>query len=188
MVAFEPPATAPAWSVGAAARERLEAATTQPWAAADAVDLGVGQPDATLLPLAVFERAFAAGPLDSSAPLQYGHPNGDGALRLELSRFLTGAYRLPVDPEELLVTNGNSHGIDLACAVLAAEPQHRLRVSSIDIHVSFLRGARAGRFAAIATIVKSGRTIAFLKAELFDAKGDLVATAASSAHLAREHR
>lgn len=120
MVASEPPATAPAWSVGAAARERLEAATTQPWAAADAVDLGVGQPDATLLPLAVFERAFAAGPLDSSAPLQYGHPNGDGALRLELSRFLTGAYRLPVDPEELLVTNGNSHGIDLACAVLAA--------------------------------------------------------------------
>lgn len=76
----------------------------------------------------------------------------------------------------------------MACAVLAAEPQHRLRVSSIDIHVSFLRVARAGRFAAIATIVKSGRTIAFLKAELFDAKGDLVATAASSAHLAREHR
>ena len=76
----------------------------------------------------------------------------------------------------------------MAHAVLAAEPQHAVRVSSIDIHVSFLRVARAGRFAAIGSIVKAGRTIAFLEAELFDAKGDLVATATSSAHLTREHR
>lgn len=76
----------------------------------------------------------------------------------------------------------------MAHAVIAAEPQHTLRVSSIDINVSFLRTARAGRFAAIGGIVKSGRTIAFLKAELYDAKGDLVATATSSAHLTREHR
>jgi uncharacterized protein (TIGR00369 family) len=75
----------------------------------------------------------------------------------------------------------------MAHAVLAAEPQHAVRVSSIDIHVSFLRVARAGGFAAIGSIVKAGRTIAFLKAELFDAKGDLVATATSSAHLTRGH-
>jgi uncharacterized protein (TIGR00369 family) len=75
----------------------------------------------------------------------------------------------------------------MAHAVLASEPQHAVRVSSIDITVSFLRPARAGRFTAVGTIVKSGRTIAFLKAELYSDKGDLVATATSSAHLTRGH-
>lgn len=117
-MSFEPPRGAPAWTVAPAVRERLAASTTQPWAAPDAVDLGVGQPDPSLLPIELFERAFAAGPLDSTAPLQYGHPLGDGFLRLELAGFLTAAYGVAVDPEAMLITNGNSHGIDLACTVL----------------------------------------------------------------------
>lgn len=75
----------------------------------------------------------------------------------------------------------------MAHVVIAAE-QGKVRVSSIDIHVSFLRPARAGGFTAVGAIVKSGRTIAFLKAELYSDKGELVATATSSAHLTREHR
>ena len=76
----------------------------------------------------------------------------------------------------------------MAHVVIASEPQHVVRVSSIDINVSFLRVARAGRFAAIGSIVKSGRTIAFLKAELYSEKAELVATATSAAHLTREPR
>lgn len=76
----------------------------------------------------------------------------------------------------------------MAHAVIASEPQHTVHVSSIDINVSFLRVARAGRFATIGSIVKSGRTIAFLKAELYSDKGELLATATSSAHLSREHK
>ena len=75
----------------------------------------------------------------------------------------------------------------MAHVVVAAE-QGKVRVSSIDINVSFLRPARAGGFTAVGAIVKSGRTIAFLKAELFSEKGELVATATSSAHLTREHK
>ncbi len=75
----------------------------------------------------------------------------------------------------------------MAHVVIAAE-RGKVRVSSIDIHVSFLRPARAGGFTAVGAIVKSGRTIAFLKAELFSDKGELVATATSSAHLTREHK
>jgi uncharacterized protein (TIGR00369 family) len=75
----------------------------------------------------------------------------------------------------------------MAHAVLAAE-HFKVRVSSIDINVSFLRPARAGAFAAVGSIVKAGRSVAFLKAELFTDKGELVATATSSAHLTREHR
>ena len=75
----------------------------------------------------------------------------------------------------------------MAHVVLAAE-HGKVRVSSIDINVSFLRPARAGGFAAVGSIVKSGRTVAFLKAELYSDKGELVATATSSAHLTREHK
>jgi len=75
----------------------------------------------------------------------------------------------------------------MAHAVLAIEG-YKVRVSSIDINVSFLRPARAGRFTAVGAIVKAGRTVAFLKAELFTDKGELVATATSSAHLTREHK
>jgi uncharacterized protein (TIGR00369 family) len=75
----------------------------------------------------------------------------------------------------------------MAHVVLAVEPA-KVRVSSIDIAVSFLRPALAGRFVAVGAIVKTGRTVAFLKAELFTDQGELVATATSSAYLTREHR
>jgi uncharacterized protein (TIGR00369 family) len=63
-----------------------------------------------------------------------------------------------------------------------------VRVLSVNVNFVFLRPARAGRFTAVGSIVKTGRTVAFLKAELFTDKGELVATATSSAHLTREHR
>ncbi len=75
----------------------------------------------------------------------------------------------------------------MAHVVIASE-HGKVRVSSIDINVSFLRPARAGGFTAVGSIVKSGRTVAFLKAELYSEKGELVATATSSAHLTREHK
>ncbi len=79
--------------------------------------------------------------------------------------------------------------LDAAMAHVVMASEHgKVRVSSIDIHISFLRPARAGGFTAVGAIVKSGRTIAFLKAELFSDKGELVATATSSAHLTREHK
>lgn len=72
----------------------------------------------------------------------------------------------------------------MAHVVLATEGVH-IGVASIDIQVSFLRPARAGAFTAVGSYVKPGRTIAFLKAELLNAAGDLVATATSAAHLTR---
>lgn len=74
----------------------------------------------------------------------------------------------------------------MAHVVMANEPGV-VNVASIDIHVSFLRPARAGSFTAVGSYLKSGRTVAFLRAELFNAAGDLVAAATSSAHLTRAH-
>lgn len=73
----------------------------------------------------------------------------------------------------------------MAHVVLAVE-QFRVHVSSIDINVSFLKPSRAGAFVAVGSIVRLGRSIAFLKAELFNGKGELTATATSSAHIGRE--
>lgn len=72
----------------------------------------------------------------------------------------------------------------MAHVVLAAE-QFKVDVSSIDINVSFLKPARAGRFTAVGSIVRLGRRIGFLRAELFSAEGVLTATATSSAHIGR---
>jgi uncharacterized protein (TIGR00369 family) len=73
----------------------------------------------------------------------------------------------------------------MAHVVLALE-QFSTRVSSIDINVSFLRPARAGHFVAVGGVVRLGRTIGFLQAELFNDAGQLTATATSTAHLSRE--
>jgi DNA-binding transcriptional MocR family regulator len=97
---------------------RLSAATTQAWGGAGVIDLGVGQPHASLLPAHLFDRAAASGPWRDRLSLQYGVEAGDGGFRLALAEFLTEAYDDDVDPELTFVTNGNSHAIDLVCSML----------------------------------------------------------------------
>ena len=55
--------------------------------------------------------------------------------------------------------------------------------TTIDLHVHFVRPVRPGRTTAKAEVVSMGRTIAFLRGELFDADGRLCATATASAML-----
>lgn len=56
-------------------------------------------------------------------------------------------------------------------------------IATIDMTVSYLAPAKPGPFVAEARVVRMGRTVAFLEAELFDAEGGLVARATSSARL-----
>lgn len=55
--------------------------------------------------------------------------------------------------------------------------------SSIDIHTHFLRPVEYGRVEVEAHVVKAGRSVAFLEAELFDKNGELAARAVSSTKL-----
>ena len=73
----------------------------------------------------------------------------------------------------------------MAHVVIAME-EFRTSPSSIDINVSFLRPTRAGKYTATGTIVKMGKTVAYLRAELYSEKGELTATATSSAYLTRQ--
>jgi len=117
----------------------------------DVIDLGLGAPPFSLLPLEMIARSaqatFAQG--DTSF-LNYGAEYGDGYFCIALADFLTQAYGFPVDSEGLFITNGISSGLDQLCTlftqpgdvIFVEEPtyflalsifrDHRLRVIAID--------------------------------------------------------
>lgn len=81
------------------------------------IDLGLGDPDFALLPLDMLRRAaetcFGKG---DPTFLQYGAEQGNGYFRISLAGFLSQGYGFPVNPDNLLVTNGISNALDLICA------------------------------------------------------------------------
>ncbi len=85
---------------------------------ADFIDLGMGNPDLDLLPMAILQNS-AESFFRKVDPryLQYGLEQGDGYFRLALAEFLTHAYEHPVDPEMLFVTAGASSALDLLCTL-----------------------------------------------------------------------
>ena len=107
------------------------------------IDLGAGDPDFSLLPLGMLQRAaeacFAKG--DPSF-LQYGAEQGDGYFRLALAEFLSQGYGFPVDFDNLFVTNGISNALDLICAhftspgdtIFVEEPTYFLALRIFDDH------------------------------------------------------
>ena len=81
-----------------------------------AIDFGVGQPSADLLPLervrAASERFFAsAQPIE----LNYGEKQGDSRFRSALAAFLTGAGGHEASAESLFLTAGTSQALDFVC-------------------------------------------------------------------------
>lgn len=69
-------------------------------------------------------------------------------------------------------------------AAIAVE-KFKANTTSIDINVSFLRPTRAGKYTAVGSVVKLGKTVGYLKAELFSDTGELTATATSSVYMIR---
>lgn len=95
--------------------------TIQGQIAPNVIDLGVGHPKTAHLPLGRLHRAVQARFLAGDPYfLQYGVEQGDGYLRIGLGKFLTEGYGLPVEPDQLFITNGASAGIDLACTLFAS--------------------------------------------------------------------
>ena len=118
---------------------------------ADVIDLGLGDPSLSLLPLDLIrEAAQLRFSQDDNSFLQYGAEQGDGRFRVALADFLTKGYSFDVTPESLFVTNGISNALDLICTlftragdtIFVEEPtyflalrifaDHHLKVISID--------------------------------------------------------
>jgi uncharacterized protein (TIGR00369 family) len=55
-----------------------------------------------------------------------------------------------------------------------------------DLHVQFLRPAKAGPLVGRGRIVRRGREVAFLAGELMDENGTVVAVATATAHVRRQ--
>jgi 2-aminoadipate transaminase len=82
------------------------------------IDLGLGDPQFSLLPLDLIRQA-AQERLSLADPefLQYGSKQGDGTFRKSLSEFLSRGYDQPVDPDNLFITSGASMGLHLICTL-----------------------------------------------------------------------
>jgi 2-aminoadipate transaminase len=84
----------------------------------DVIDLGLGDPPLSLLPLDLI-RASAQRQLAQSdrSFLQYGAEQGDGHFLLALANFLTNEYGFTVKAENLFITNGISNALDVICTL-----------------------------------------------------------------------
>ncbi len=101
----------------------------------DMIHLGIGQPSNHLLPIKELEKAAAhCLSKENSFFLAYGEERGNANFRQTLTKFLTGQYPNRVDPEQLLITNGNSQALDFIFTlftnpgdtVLVGEPSYFL--------------------------------------------------------------
>jgi 2-aminoadipate transaminase len=83
------------------------------------IDLGLGDPGPSVLPLDLIRKAaetcFAQ---QDPSFLQYGAEQGNVYLRQELAKFLSKGYDISVDPASLFITNGSSLGLHLLCTLL----------------------------------------------------------------------
>ncbi|MGD8406494.1 MAG: PLP-dependent aminotransferase family protein, partial [Anaerolineales bacterium] len=107
------------------------------------IDLGAGNPDFMLLPLDKLQRAAQAC-FTKNDPnfLQYGTEQGDGYFRLALAEFLSRGYGIPVDFDDLFVTNGISNALDMICThftrpgdtIFVEEPTYFLALRIFEDH------------------------------------------------------
>lgn len=71
-------------------------------------------------------------------------------------------------------------GMALACVAM---DEFRTFVPTLELKASFLAPARPGRFEVEGQVVRRGRSIAFIEGRLFDASGELVATASTTVRI-----
>ncbi len=109
-------------------------------------------------------------------------------LGLELEDVASGTATLAVKVrKELMQNQGVVHGgaiaslIDTATAlaiISLLDPKER--VSTVDLTISYLRPAKGGRLKAVAKVVRAGRRLFVVTAEVFDTQGKLISTALST--------
>ena len=84
------------------------------------IELAFGEPDPGLLPVGAVRDA-AARALDTLGPaaVAYGEPEGPHALRAGLAQRIAAREGVPVDPDDVVVTAGNSQALDQAVTAFA---------------------------------------------------------------------
>ena len=82
----------------------------------DRIDLSIGQPGTSLLPLAAMAQAAEhCLTRDNCYILAYGAEQGNWYFHNALAGFLSEQYKFSVDPDHLFTTTGISQGLDFIC-------------------------------------------------------------------------
>jgi acyl-CoA thioesterase len=109
-------------------------------------------------------------------------------LGIELEGIASGTATLAVNfRKELTQNQGVLHGgaiaslIDTATAfaIISLLPP-REKVTTVDLAISYLRPVTRGRVKAVAKVVRAGRRLFVVSAEVFDMQGKLTTTALST--------
>jgi uncharacterized protein (TIGR00369 family) len=99
--------------------------------------------------------------------------------------YLEDACRISFDLKDFMFNpQGGLHGGVIAF-VLDISMGHLLRRKSgpgttVEIKIQYLKAARSGRVTATGRFLRQGRTLSYLRAELVDAKGEMIAFATST--------
>jgi acyl-CoA thioesterase len=109
-------------------------------------------------------------------------------LGLELEDVATGTATLAVNVRKELTQNqGVVHGgaiaslIDTATAfAILSLLAPKEKITTVDLTISYLRPAIGGRLTAVAKVVRAGRRLYVVSAEVFDKQGKLITTALST--------
>ena len=109
-------------------------------------------------------------------------------LGIELEDIASGTATLALDVrKELMQNQGVVHGgaiaslIDTATAfAIISLLAPRERVTTVDLAISYLRPATGGRLKAVATVVRAGRRLFVVSAEVYDRRERLITTALST--------
>jgi uncharacterized protein (TIGR00369 family) len=107
---------------------------------------------------------------------------------IELEDIDSGTATLAVNVrKELMQNQGVVHGgaiaalIDTATAfaIISLLPP-REKVTTVNLAISYLRPATEGRLKAVAKVVRAGRRLFVVSADVFDKEGTLITTALST--------
>ena len=107
------------------------------------IELGYGEPDPRLLPVDLVAAAAAAALADlGPGAIAYGRRPGPSPLRELIADRITVRECCPVGPEQVLITAGNSYGLDLVLnlltrdgdAVLVETPSFSLALRTMRDH------------------------------------------------------
>jgi len=109
-------------------------------------------------------------------------------LGIELEDIASGTATLAFNVrKELMQNQGVVHGgaiaslIDTATAfAIISLLAPKEKVSTVDLAISYLRPATGGRLKAVATVVRAGRRLFVVSAEVFDKDERLMTTALST--------
>lgn len=109
-------------------------------------------------------------------------------LGIELEDIASGTATLAVNVRKELTQNqGVVHGgaiaslIDTATAfAIISLLTPKEKVTTVDLAISYLRPVMGGRLKAVAKVVRAGRRLFVVSAEVFDTHGRLITTALST--------